>query len=526
MLVNMGRLIGDIARCYAERPALINIERDRRFTYRQMHLLSNRVSNLLTGFFGLKAGDVYAIILENEHVGLFHPWMFKCPVSAVWLDIREGLAEKLKQLDHVKPRVAFIEKGFLAELQEPLRERGMAVVCMDPPDQPLEGVHCFWDLVDKASPAEVDAEVVYDDAGRHLAAMRFTGGTTGQAKCAGYSLANFWTWGMNPAHFMHTIPFAHPRAMLFSPINHAASGSLVIPLHIKGGCLATLNQADIDRIGWAIQRERIELIYTVPTVLYRILDSGLPAKYRLDSLKTVRYGGAPIAPAKLEALLAQFGPVFVQGYGSTECWPSCTILTKEEHGVGSAEELARLASIGRPLPGQEILVCDEDGRELAPGEKGELYIRGANTIKGYHRAPELSRRHFTAAGFWKSGDVGYRDEQGYVFLVDRKKDMIITGGYNVYATEVENCLNAHPAVANSAVVGVPDETWGEAVSAVVVLREGQSPGPEELIAHCKANLARYKAPKLVRIAQDLPLSAAGKVLRREVRRRLMADRED
>ncbi len=521
MLVNMGRLIRQTAETFSQREALVNLERKRRFTYRQMHLLSNRMCHMLKGRFGLQRGDRYVILLENEHVAFFHPWMFKCPVTGVWLDIREGLEQQLKQIDHVLPRVAFVERHFLSMLAEPLAERGIEVVCMDPPGKDYPGVHDFWGLVARASEAEVDEDLPYYDSTRHTAVMRFTGGTTGTPKCAAYSLANFWVWGMNPAHFIHTIPFPHPRVLLFSPINHAASGSLVIPLHLKGGCLATLNRAEVETIGRAVEREGIELIYTVPTVLYRMLDQKVPQRFNLKSLKTIRYGGAPISVAKLEELLSYFGGIFVQGYGSTECWPSCTVLGREDHKARTPEQRARLASIGQPFPGQEILVCDSEGREVTPGEKGELYIRGANTIQGYFRSPELTRENFTPNGFWKSGDIGYRDEEGYFYLVDRKKDMIITGGYNVYATEVENCLNSHPAVADAAVVGIPDETWGEAVQAVVMLRPGASASAEELIAYCKRKLARYKAPKAVHFASELPLSPAGKVLRREVRRRLL-----
>ncbi|PKN61087.1 MAG: long-chain fatty acid--CoA ligase [Deltaproteobacteria bacterium HGW-Deltaproteobacteria-15] len=520
MLANLGRIIGQNARQYRERPALVNIERGRSFSYGQMHLLTNRMSHVLTSGFGLRQGDVYVNLLENDHVAFFHPWMFKCPVTGGWIDVRESLAEQLKQIDHVQPRVAFVETRFLDAVMEPLLERGIDVVCMDPPREPRPRLHYFWDLVGRASDAEVDAEFAWDDAASHVSVLRFTGGTTGAAKCAMYTPANFWAWGMNPAHYLHTVPFSHPRALLFSPINHAASGSVVIPVLLKGGTLYTLNRADVELIAHYIQQDGIELIYTVPTVLYRMLD--LPDKYDFSSLKTIRYGAAPISPSKLELLLNRLGPIFVQGYGSTECWPSCTILAREDHRVDSVQRTARLASVGRPFPGEEILLCDDSGRPVPPGSEGELYIRGANTIQGYYKATDLTGRNFTSSGFWKSGDLGYCDDEGYLFLVDRKKDMIITGGYNVYATEVENCLNSHPGVSSSAVVGVPDEEWGEAVCALVMLREGAALSPPELTAYCKKRLAGYKVPKRVEFVDSLPVSAVGKVLRREVRRHFQA----
>jgi acyl-CoA synthetase (AMP-forming)/AMP-acid ligase II len=519
MLANLGRIIAQVARQYGERVALVNIERERSFSYGQMHLLSNRMSRVLTGRFALEQGDVYVNLLENDHVALFHPWMFKCPVTGAWIDVRESLTEQLKQIDYVQPRVAFVENRFLDNLLGPLLERRIDVVCMEPPNETHPGLHSFWDLVERADDAEVDAEFAWDDVASHVSVLRFTAGTTGTAKCAMYTPANFWAWGMNPAHYIHTVPFSYPRALLFSPINHAASGSVVIPLLLKGGTLYTLNRADVGLIAHHIQHDGIELIYTVPTVLYRMLD--LPERCDFSSLKTIRYGAAPISPSKLKLLLERFGPIFVQGYGSTECWPSCTVLAREDHRMNSPHQIGRLASVGRPFPGEEILFCDETGTPVPPGTEGELYIRGANTIQGYYRAMDLTAQNFTSNGFWKSGDIGYSDDEGYIFLIDRQKDMIITGGYNVYATEVENCLNSHPSVSNSAVVGVPDEDWGEAVCALVTLREGAAVSPRDLRAHCRKDLAAYKVPKRIEFASSLPISAAGKVLRREVRRHFM-----
>lgn len=520
MLVNMGRVFRQNTLRFASLPAVINVERDRSFTYTQMHELSNRLSNALEAVFNLGQGNFYATILENDNMALFHPWMLKCPVGAAWIDARESLTEQINQIDHAQPKLVFLERHFLPGLYEPLKERGVHMVAMDAPQDDYPDVYDFWRLVEDASSHEVQAEFTSDDASRHISVLRFTGGTTGKAKCAMYTLSNLWTWGCNPAHYCETLPYEHPRALFFSPLNHAASGSVVIPVIIRGGAVATLNKADVELLGRTIQDHAINMIYAVPTVLYRMLDMNLPARYDLTSLKTIRYGAAPISPAKLEQLLAIFGPVFVQGYGSTECWPSATILPRADHDLSKSTTLQRLHSIGRPFPGEEIIICDDFGKQLEPGEKGELWIRGANTVQGYYKDPDNSRENFTDSGFWKSGDIGYMDDDGYVYLIDRKKDLIISGGYNVYATEVENCLNSHPAVQNSAVVGLPHEEWGESVCAVVVLSAGESVTAQELIDHCKERLARYKAPKRVEIANGLPLSPAGKVMRRKVRAQL------
>jgi acyl-CoA synthetase (AMP-forming)/AMP-acid ligase II len=520
MLVNMGRIFQQNALRFAEKPAVINVERERRFSYARMHEITNRLSNVLKHRFGLKQGDFYATILNNDNMALFHPWMLKSPVGAVWIDVRDSIGEQISRINHVEPKLIFLEAKLLPLLHEHLQAREITLVVMDPPEESWPGVHYFWDLLEQAAAAEVEEEIAADDASEHISVLRFTGGTTGTAKCAQYTLANLWIWGCNPAHFYETFPFDHPRALFFSPLHHAASGSVVIPVHIKGGTVVTLNGADPQAIGRAIETHKVDMIYAVPTVLYRMLEMDLPCKYDLSSLKTIRYGGSPISPAKLEILLKLFGQIFVQGYGSTECWPSVTILGRKDHGTQTRQQIDRLLSVGRPMPGEEVIICDKDGTLLPAGQRGEIWIRGPNTISGYYKAPELTKQNFTSSGFWKSGDMGYMDEQGYVYLVDRKQDMIITGGYNVYAIEVENCLNSHPAVQNSAVVGRPHEIWGEAVCAMVMPAQGSTISPQELIDYCKHHLARYKAPKKIEITDQLPLSSAGKVLRREVRQLL------
>ena len=522
MLVNMGRVFRQTALQYADVPAVINVERNRRFSYARMHEISNRLSNALKHRFGLGRGDFYATILDNDNMSLFHPWMLKSPVAAVWIDVRDSFTDQLERIDYVAPRIVFLEGRLLPQFYEHLQNRKIIQVVMDPPAESRPDVYGFWDLVEQASPSEIEEEIAADSISEQISVLRFTGGTTGTAKCAPYTLTNLWTWGCNPAHYYETFPFEHPRALFFSPLHHAASGSVVIPVHIKGGTVITLNGAEPDTIGRTIEDLKLDMIYAVPTVLYRMLEMELPHRYDLSSLKTIRYGGSPISPAKLEVLLNLFGQIFVQGYGSTECWPSVTILGRKDHGTQTQEQIDRLLSVGRPMPGEEVIICDADGRLMPTGQRGEIMIRGPNTIQGYYKNPELTRKNFSAGGFWKSGDMGYMDEEGYVYLVDHKEDMIITGGYNVYAVEVENCLNSHPAVQNSAVVGVPHETWGEAVCAVVMLAQGTTISPAELIDHCKQRLARYKAPKKIEITDQLPLSSAGKVLRREVRRLMEA----
>lgn len=522
MLINVARLMKQTVRRYKDSLALYNVERDRRLTFGQLHELTNRVCHILEGKFGLKEGDRYATLLENDNMALLHFWMTKGKATALWLGMRDSLQEHLHQIDWVGARVVFIEERLLEQYYDQLRSRGVVMVAMDKPWQSMEGVYDFWDLVPQASSQDPGDEFIYEDVRKHMAIMRFTGGTTGQPKCTMYSISNVFSAGLNPIHFIELYPFEQPKALLCTPITHA-SGAVMLPAYFKGGKVITLNRVDIDLMCQTVAQDRTDLIYVVPTVLYRMLDMGLPEKYDLSSLRTIRYGASPISPAKLEELLAQFGPVFVQGYASTECWPPATILGRGEHGLDNEEQRQILKSVGSPVPGVEVMICDDEGNETPPHQEGEIWIRGGNTIAGYYNDPEQTQANFTENGFWKSGDIGYRDEAGRIYLVDRKKDMIITGGFNVYAQEVENALNAHPAVQNSAVVGVPDEYWGEMVCGVVLLKEGASATSDELIAFCKENLTRYKVPKRIDFVEELPLSAVGKLLRRKVRKQYWDD---
>ncbi|MBU4566089.1 MAG: AMP-binding protein [Desulfarculus sp.] len=522
MLINIARLMKQTARRYWDAPALYNVERKRRLTFGQLHELTNQICHVLENKFGLGDGDRYATLLENDNMGLLHLWMTKAKATALWLGIRDSRQEHLHQIDWVNARLVFMEQNLVEEYYDDLRGRGMSIVSMDKPSRAMEGVHYFWDLVAQASTQDPDNEFIYEDPGKHIAIMRFTGGTTGQAKCTMYSLSNMFSAGLNPIHYIELYPFDRPKALLSTPITHA-SGAVVLPAYFKGGETMTLNRVDIDLMCQTVEQSQVDLIYTVPTVLYRMLDMGLPDKYDLSSLRTIRYGASPISPAKLEELLGQFGQIFVQGYASTESWPPVTVLGRKEHAFETEEQRSILKSVGSPVPGVEVMICNENGEETPAGQEGEIWIRGGNTIAGYYNDPEQTKANFSENGFWKSGDIGYCDEFGRIYLVDRKKDMIITGGFNVYAQEVENALNAHPAVQNSAVVGVPDDYWGEAVRGVVVLKPGATATQEEIILFCKENLTRYKVPKGIDFVEELPLSAVGKVLRRKVRKNYWGD---
>jgi fatty-acyl-CoA synthase len=517
MILNPTRILGQTALRYANEMAVVNYERGRRFTFKELHDLTNRGCNMLLEKFKLGEGNIIATLLKNDNMSLLCTLSMKTSCTSLWLGIMESIKEHLYQIDYVKPSLIFIEKSMLEQYHAPLAERNIIMIAMDPPDRPMENVYNFWDLLGESSPADPDVQFVTDDVSKHVWLLKFTGGTTGRGKCAMYSLSNYMSSGTNLS-YSEVFPFARPKTLLCTPITHAAS-AMIIPVYFLGGAIITLNRAEIGLFCRAIEKEKIEAIYTVPTVLYRMIDRGLTKEYDLSSLKTIRYGASPISPAKLEELIARFGSIFVQGYASTEAWVPGTILARNEHDTSTEAGRKRLTSVGRPVPGMEFKIAGDTGDEKPIGVEGEIWIRGPHTITGYYNDPEQTKKGFSEDGFWKSGDIGYMDHDGFVYLVDRKKDMIISGGFNVYATEVENCINAHPAVDQSVVVGIPDDQWGEIVHAEVILKMGAVTSKQDLIDHCKQSISRYKVPKSIEFVEALPLSSVGKLLRREVRKK-------
>jgi acyl-CoA synthetase (AMP-forming)/AMP-acid ligase II len=350
--------------------------------------------------------------------------------------------------------------------------------------------------------------------------LRFTSGTTGQGKCAMYAPDHFFA--LRDGFYIHPdFGFDETaRYLALTPLSHAGLMPF-LATYFTGGATYTLNAPDLAAWCRTVQDERITHALLVPTLLYRLTEMNSSETYDLSSLRTLAYAAAPIAPTALGRLIEQFDRIFVQFYGSSEVPMCVAALGKRDHDVGSTQGLRRLSSAGRITPGVELIIADDDGKPLPTGTTGEIWIRSRATIPGYYRNPEVTTAEF-ADGFWKSGDLGYVDDGGYLFIVDRKKDMIVTGGFNVYAVEVEAALSEHPAVLMSAVVGVPHPDWGEAVHAEVILRQDMTIPAEELIDHVKARLGNYKAPKTISFVAELPLSPVGKVLRRHVRERYWA----
>jgi acyl-CoA synthetase (AMP-forming)/AMP-acid ligase II len=321
----------------------------------------------------------------------------------------------------------------------------------------------------------------------------------------------------------HRAILAHARLALSEyGIGPSSVGLVVLPYFVG----ATLNCIQIPALSQGaplvfsrfapatffelVHQHRVTHVQTVPTVLVRLLDAPEIATADLSSVETIGYGSAPMPVDRLEQLLARFGPIFTQIYGLTETCAMSTVLRRGEH-VG-----ARLASCGRAAPGVEVDLVDDDGRPVPPGQPGEIVIRGPTVMAGYWQAPEVTARAM-AGGWFHSGDVAQRDADGYIYISDRKSDMIISGGINVYPKEIEEIIYRHPGVLECAVVGLPDREWGEAVTAFVAPRPGARVDADEVVELCRRELAGYKKPRRVVFVDEIPRNPSGKVLKRILR---------
>jgi acyl-CoA synthetase (AMP-forming)/AMP-acid ligase II len=276
----------------------------------------------------------------------------------------------------------------------------------------------------------------------------------------------------------------------------------------------------------AVAELGVTVLPLVPTMLASLVEAAAGCDYDLSSLRAIPYGGSAVAPTLLQRAQSLFGDVLVQVYGLSEALVPLAALSSREHRSDPDQGLPpRLSSAGRPSSFVDVRVVTEDGREADPEVPGELLVRGDTVMAGYWARPAETAEILTADGWLRTGDVGYRDRDGYLYLVDRKRDVIVTGGFNVYPAEVERVIETLPEVSEVVVVGAPDGRWGETVTAVIALKAGRSLTPERVIAVCREHLAGYKKPTSVHFVGALPKNSAGKLLRREVRAGFWAGRE-
>ena len=473
-----------------------------RLSFREVDLLSNRIARALAGPLGLAKSGAICMLVDNGVHSV--PFDFGCVKAGL---VRTPLNGRLS-LDEHKAMIETIGAGTLVHGPSQAERAGALKAAI-----PALAVYGLGDdsvgpdLLRAAADAP-DADPRLDLAPDDVTLALFTSGTTGTLKAAQHSQASISAVVHNV--LTNLIDPAPGETMLHAASMIHASGCFVLPYWLRGGTAAILPGFSPASYLEAIERWRPDALNLVPTMLQMLFQLPGIDSADLSSVTTIAYGASPMPRPVLERALALWGPVFVQYYGQTEAPLAICRLSKEDHVDASPE---RLLSCGQPSVETEVRLVDEDGNDT---ETGEIVLRAPFAMKGY-TDPALTEQAFLPGGWLRTRDIGRFDEEGYLTLVDRTSDMIVTGGYNVYPREVEDVLAGHPSVAQVAVVGIPDEVWGEAVTAFAVLHEGAAADEAALIAHAHGALAGYKAPKSVRFVESIPLSPVGKPLRRALR---------
>ncbi|MGH3319982.1 MAG: class I adenylate-forming enzyme family protein [Streptosporangiaceae bacterium] len=488
---------------------------DQSLSFRAVDDAANRMAHVIGGL-GIRPGDRVALLVNN---GLWSiPVDFAClkaGVARVPLNARLSADEHERMLAETGARLLV----YSADLDERALELagrvdGLRLACLGPPERP-DDVDLF-DAMKDASAADPLLPAGPDD----VILIIYTSGTTGQLKAAQHTQASYAAIAANI--LANLVSPRRGDVMLHAASLIHASGTFVLPYWLHGAVSAVLTGFDPGAYLDAIQEYRATAVNLVPTMLAMLFASGEAQRTDVSSLDTIVYGASPMPRPVIDEAMESWGPRFVQYYGQTEAPLCLTVLDKSDHLDPDRDTL--LGSCGHPVVDAELVVADGGG-PVPTGEIGEIRVRAPFGMAGYYNAPELNAETLTGDGWIRTRDLARFDERGYLHLVDRTSDMIVTGGYNVYPREVEDALMAHPGVAECAVVGAPDPTWVEAVTAFVVLAPGRAVGEEELRGAVRAGLAAYKVPKRIHVVDAIPKSAVGKILRRALRDPLWAGRE-
>lgn len=469
---------------------------------------SMRLADAHRRHYGFDATTTYAVLAGNSrrYVNLWHAAFFGGGVVNP-MNTRLAPAELAFILADSRARLLYVDAQF-AEVAEALRKQLPYLVDIVRIDLPADAAGPTLDGL--AASAEPSLPDVHED---DLAVLMYTGGTTGRPKGVLHTqraqVLNVYRMGFMFGFFTERSTFLNA-----TPMFHAGGAMGTMGMPCSGGTTVIHGTFEPGRLIADCARYDVTHLGLVPTMIAMTLNHPDFEPERFATVRTIGYGASPMPTAVLDQVMARLPHVSLsQTYGMTEAAAVVTCLTAADHRRGGSI----LRSAGRALPGVALSIRDAEGQPVPSGEVGEVWVKAGSFMVGYHDRPEETAAAL-AGGWYHSGDAGYLDDEGYLFLVDRTKDMIISGGENVYSTEVENALSTHPAVLQVAVIGIPSERWGEQVHAVVVLRPGHAATEDELIAHARTSIAGYKAPKSVEFrTEPLPLSGAMKVLKRELR---------
>jgi fatty-acyl-CoA synthase len=484
------------------------------YTYDDVVALTGQIASALVGR-GVAPGDKVAILASND------PIAFTCVfgisrAGAVWCPInpRNEAAENRELLDIFDCSTLIFQKNY-APLVEQIRgdlPKITTLVCLD---AEFEWA-LTWDTFLAGGTETVD-RALDDD----LAMIVGTGGTTGRPKGVMLTGQNIETMtALTIIGYPWPERSERPVYLAMAPLTHAA-GVLCFPVLTQGGSIVVIRQAAVDTFLSAVQEHRATHTFLPPTLIYMILDHPDLKTTDLSSLQCFWYGAAPMSAKRLEEALTEIGPVMAQLFGQTEAPMMISTMSPSDHfRADGSIATERLTSAGRPASLVTVALMNPDGTMAPPGERGEIVVRSSLVMRGYYKNPEATAEA-SAFGWHHTGDIGFIDDEGFLHIVDRAKDMVITGGFNVYSTEVEQALMSHPAVADCGVIGLPDEKWGERLTAVLQLRPGQTIDIAEVQAFVKSQIGSVKTPKQIEVWDDLPRSKVGKVLKTEIKKQLL-----
>lgn len=495
------------------------IEDHHRYSYKELEGRTARLKASMKRL-GVKKGDRVAFLMLNDfrYVELMYA-VTALGAIVVPLNIRFSVPENIYVLNDAEADLLFIHKEFLPALPA-LKEQAASIKHFvlaedkgDPAFSEHEDLLSYEEILEKESTEVLDFDGVEED---DIAGIFYTGGTTGRSKGVMLTHKNLQ---INAHHVVMNLHYKNNDIYLHSgPMFHLADQASTFAVTLVGGTHAILRMFTPKGILEVIEKEQITMSMLVPTMINMFLHSADFEKYDTSSLKMILYGASPMPVDLLKLVMQKMPQVrLAQAYGMTEASPILTLLKPENHVVnGSETDEKRLASCGQPVQSIEMKVVDEEGKQLEVNEVGELIAKGPILMKGYWNLPEETSKALRDDWYY-TGDLGYRDDDGFYYVVDRAKDMIISGGENVYSVEVEQVLSAHPAVLECAIFGAPSERWGEVVTAAVVLQANATITEEELLSFMREGLTNYKVPKAVEFFDELPKSGAGKILKRVIR---------
>jgi fatty-acyl-CoA synthase len=491
-------------------------------SYRETRTATQRIARAMWTA-GLR-GEQCAGIYSHNHAGVLFCMLGIMRAGAVWVPInyRNAIDANVEYMNYVEMAWLFYHSAFrdsvrvIAARVPSLRH----LICLDLDDGDYPSLDTF--MARGTDAQELDWSDEYGNLDR-LVGLVPTGGTTGPAKGVRVTSLAWGTMTEMGTHYWRG-DCANPICLNIAPLSHAA-GVVAFVMFAIGATNVIMPKFDAIEVMRNIERYKITHLFLPPTAFYNLLAHPDAGKFDYSSLRVFLLAGSPVSPDKLKRGVEVFGPCLCQSYGQTEAPMLLTFLdAKTLSAAAGGDHPERLGSCGRPTSAVRLAIMDDQGRLLSPHEVGEIVARGTLVTAGYYKMPEATAE-IRAHGWHHTGDVGYMDEDGYVYIVDRKKDMIITGGFNVYCAEVEAAIMALPQVHECAVIGVPDDKWGEAVKAVIVLGSGELLDEDIVIAHCKSRLGSVKSPKSVEFCSEIPKTPAGKIDRKAIRKPYWAQAE-